>query len=196
MSAHLLRPLIIPEKKEKYILYQGAVNEGRSFETLIPAMKEVNARLIIAGDGNLMKQTKQLVRENGLENKISFIGKVEPEDLLKYTLGAYVGLTLFENKGLSNYLSLANRFFDYFHSGVPQLCVDYPVYRELNKTRPVAVLTGDLSSKNIAHQLNFLLENDVLYSELQQNCIYQRQVLNWQNEEKKLLAFYGSILSE
>lgn len=196
MSAPLLRPLVIPEKKEKYILYQGAVNEGRSFETLIPAMKEVNARLIIAGDGNLMKETKQWVKENGLEDKISFIGKVEPGDLLKYTLGAYVGLTLFENKGLSNYLSLANRFFDYFHSGVPQLCVDYPVYRELNKTRPVAVLTGDLSSKNIAHQLNFLLENDVLYSELQQNCIYQREVLNWQNEEKKLLAFYGSILSE
>ena len=64
MSAPVLRPLVIPEKKEKYILYQGAVNEGRSFETLIPAMKEVKARLIIAGDGNLMKQTKQWVKEN------------------------------------------------------------------------------------------------------------------------------------
>ncbi len=196
MSAPVLRTLVIPEKKEKYIFYQGAVNEGRSFETLIPAMREVKARLIIAGDGNLMKQTKQLVKENGLESKISFIGKIEPDDLLRYTLGAYIGLTLFENKGLSNYFSLANRFFDYFHSGVPQLCVDYPVYRELNKTRPVAVLTGDLSSKNIAHQLNFLLENDVLYKELQQNCIYQREILNWQTEEKKLLAFYDSILPE
>jgi len=44
--------------------------------------------------------------------------------------------------------------------------------------------------------LNFLLENDVLYKELQQNCIYQRELLNWQNEEKKLLAFYDSILPE
>src|SRR5688572_11447987 len=196
MSTPLLRPLVIPEKNEKYILYQGAVNEGRSFETLIPAMKEVKARLIVAGDGNLMKQTKQLVRENGLEDKISFIGKIAPGELLNYTLGAYIGLTLFENKGLSNYYSLANRFFDYFHSGVPQLCVDYPVYRELNKTRPVAVLTADLSSKNIAHQLNFLLENDVVYKELQENCLYQREIMNWQTEEKKLLAFYDSILSE
>src|SRR4030095_3973056 len=190
------RPLVIPEKKEKYILYQGAVNEGRSFETLIPAMKEVNARLIIAGDGNLMNQTRLLVKECGLENKISFVGKVEPSELLNYTQGAYIGLTLFENKGLSNYFSLANRFFDYFHSGVPQLCVDYPVYRELHKTRPVAVLTEDLSSKNIAHQLNLLLENDVLYKDLQQNCLYQREALNWQKEEKKLLAFYKSYFSE
>jgi len=110
MSAPVLKPLVIPEKKEKYILYQGAVNEGRSFETLIPAMKEVNARLIIAGDGNLMKQTKQWVKENGLESKISFIGKIEPEDLVKYTLGAYIGLTLFENKGLSNYFSACSCF--------------------------------------------------------------------------------------
>ena len=196
MNAPVLRPLVIPEKKERYILYQGAVNEGRSFETLIPAMKEVNAKLIIAGDGNLMHQTRQLVKDCGLENKISFVGKVEPSELLKYTLGAYIGLTLFENKGLSNYFSLANRFFDYFHSGVPQLCVDYPVYRELNKTRPVAVLTSDLGSKNIADQLNLLLENDVLYKDLQQNCLYQRELLNWQNEEKKLLALYKSYFSE
>ena len=196
MNAPVLRPLVIPEKKEKYILYQGAINEGRSFETLIPAMKEVNAKLIIAGDGNLMNQTRLLVKECALENKISFVGKVEPSELLSYTLGAYIGLTLFENKGLSNYFSLANRFFDYFHSGVPQLCVDYPVYRELNKTKPVAVLTEDLSSNNIAHQLNLLLENDVLYMDLQQNCFYQREVLNWQNEERKLLAFYKSYFSE
>lgn len=34
----LLRELAMPIAKEKFILYQGAVNEGRSFETLIPAM--------------------------------------------------------------------------------------------------------------------------------------------------------------
>ena len=32
----LLRPLLHQIKKERFILYQGAVNEGRSFETLIP----------------------------------------------------------------------------------------------------------------------------------------------------------------
>ena len=35
----LKQEIQIPVKKEKYILYQGAVNEGRSFETIIPAMK-------------------------------------------------------------------------------------------------------------------------------------------------------------
>jgi len=192
----VLKPLKIPEKKERYIYYQGAVNEGRSFETIIPAMKNVNAKLLIAGDGNFMKQARHLVKINNLENRIIFLGKIEPHELSNYILGAWVGITMFENKGLSNYYSLANRFFDYLHAGIPQLCVDYPVYREINKIQPVAVLTEDLSSKNIAAQLNLLLENDVLYHKLQQNCIQQRELLNWQKEEKKLLGFYQSIFNK
>jgi hypothetical protein len=33
-----------------------------------------------------------------------------------------------------------------------------------------------------------------LYDLLQQNCLEARKVLNWQEEEKKLLAFYKDIL--
>ncbi len=40
----------------KFIIYQGAVNEGRCFETLIPAMKFVNAKLVICGKGNFFKR--------------------------------------------------------------------------------------------------------------------------------------------
>ncbi|MGK2864033.1 MAG: glycosyltransferase [Chitinophagaceae bacterium] len=192
-NAPVLKPLQIPDKNEKYIFYQGAVNEGRSFETLIPAMKNVSAKLLIAGDGNFMQQVIQLVKKNNLETKVIFLGKIKPEYLIGYTRQAWIGITLFENKGLSNYYSLANRFFDYLHAGVPQLCVDYPVYNEINQIRPVAVLTKDLGVDNITRQLNLLLENDVLYNELQQNCLYQRELMSWQQEEIKLLAFYQSI---
>ncbi len=59
---------------EKYILYQGAVNEGRSFETLIPAMKQVDLPLYIYGDGNFMHQAKELVSLHNLEQKVFFKG--------------------------------------------------------------------------------------------------------------------------
>jgi glycosyltransferase involved in cell wall biosynthesis len=192
-SLPYLKPLQVREKKERYILYQGAVNEGRSFETLIPAFKSVKAKLVIAGDGNFMTQAKQLVNEHQLEQKIIFLGKIEPEKLFELTSSAWIGLTLFENKGLSNYYSLANRFFDYIQAGVPQLCVDYPAYRELNKQYDVAVLTEDLNSENISKQLNKMLEDDELYKRLQKNCMKAREELNWQQEEKKLISYYQSI---
>ncbi|MEO6732436.1 MAG: glycosyltransferase [Ferruginibacter sp.] len=178
---------------EKFILYQGAVNEGRSFETLIPAMKEVNAILVICGDGNFMHQVMQLVKENMLEDKVIFKGKVPPDELRKITSQAYLGITLFENKGLSNYYSLANRFFDYIHAGVPQLCVDYPVYRQINDELRVAVLIKNISVENLAVELNNLLQNEVLYSSLRNNCMQAKHKYNWQEEEKVLISFYENL---
>jgi glycosyltransferase involved in cell wall biosynthesis len=189
----LLNELLSSSQKEKYILYQGAVNEGRSFETLIPAMKYVGSKLIICGDGNFMQQAKDLVKKNDLENKIIFKGLIVPDELKKYTQDAYLGVTLFENTGKSNYYSLANRFFDYINAGIPQLCVDYPGYQEINREYKIALLINDLSPETISKQLNNLLSNDVLYAELKSNCMKAREVYNWQQEEKKLIHFYNQL---
>ncbi|UAY53699.1 glycosyltransferase [Ferruginibacter albus] len=191
----LLREINISPKTEKFILYQGAVNEGRSFETLIPAMKNVNSQLIICGDGNFLAQTKQLVKDNNVESKVIFKGRVTPDELRSITQQAYIGITLFDDTGLSNYYSLANRFFDYLHAGIPQLSMNYPVYKEINDEFEVAVLVNDLSPENLALQLNNLLSNEVLYTRLQQNCMEARKVLNWQGEEKKLLEFYKQLFA-
>ncbi len=191
----LLRPLLPGPKKEKFILYQGAVNEGRSFETLIPAMHQVDCELIICGNGNFMEQAKQLVTTHNLHHKVFFKGRVQPDELRTITQQAYIGVTLFDDEGLSNYYSLANRFFDYLHAGIPQLCVDYPVYKEINAQYDIAILVNDISPSNLATQLNNLLHNEVLYTELQQNCIKAREVLNWQTEEKRLLEFYKKLLA-
>jgi len=189
-SIALKYDLKIPDKKEKYILYQGAVNEGRCFESLIPAMEFVTAKLIICGDGNFFEQAKKLTKENGLEEKITFKGKIPPRELKEYTLNAWIGITLFDDTGLSNYYSLANRFFDYIHAAVPQLCIDFPVYREINNQLEIGIMIKDTSKKNIARQLNNLLFDQALYERLQQNCLKARDIYNWQNEEKKLISFY------
>lgn len=189
----LLREFTYQPKPEKFILYQGAVNEGRCFETLIPAMKNVNCKLIICGDGNFMQQATDLVKQHKLEEKIIFKGKIPPNALRNITQQAYIGITLFDNKGLSNYYSLANRFFDYIHAGVPQLCIDYPVYREINTEQPVALLIQDTDAINIADHLNKLLTDNILYNYLQDNCFKAAKIFNWQNEEIKLIAFYKEL---
>lgn len=181
------------EKKERFILYQGAVNEGRCFETLIPTMKNINCKLVVCGDGNFMAQTKTLVKENKLEDKVILKGNVKPDELKTITQEAYIGLNLVENNGLSNYLSLANKFFDYIHACAPQLTMDYPAYAEINKEYKVALLVTNISAENISSQLNNLLENEVLYNELKSNCINARENYNWQIEEKVLLNFYKRI---
>ena len=176
----------------KFFLYQGAVNEGRSFETLIPAMQHVSAKLVIAGDGNFMQEVKRLIAANKVEDKVICLGAVPPNELRLITPQAYYGLTLFESTGLNQYYSLANRFFDYIQGGIPQLCVGYPEYEAINNRYNIAWLITDLSPASLSATLNKLLGDSVLYARLKINCSVAAKELCWENEQEKLLAFYSS----
>jgi glycosyltransferase involved in cell wall biosynthesis len=177
----------------RFILYQGAVNEGRCFESLIPAMQTVDAPLLICGEGNFMEPARALARQYGLENKVIFRGMVRPEDLPPITRSAYIGITLFDRQGTSNYYSLANRFFDYIHAGIPQLAVNYPAYREINNSYRIAVLVDEPGIREISDALNTLLNNTELYHTLLANCEQARLYYNWQEEEKKLVRIYQQL---
>lgn len=181
--------------KEKIILYQGAVNEARGLEFLIPAMKNIDASLLIYGDGNFMEPVKELIRANNLANKVLLKGKVLPEQLASITQNAYIGLNLVENTGLNQYYSLANKFFDYIHNALPQVTMNFPEYKLINDEFEVAVLIDDLKEETIATAVNRLLNDKNTYDRLQQNCLKAREVLNWQHEEKKLIAFYEYLFN-
>lgn len=176
------------------IIYQGSVNEGRCFETLIPAMKQVNGRLQIYGRGNYFNQVAQLIKEYRVTDKVQLKGAITPVELQHLTPRAAIGLNLFESSGLNQYYSLSNRFFDYIMAGIPQVCMCYPEYKVLNEKYEVALLINDPKEDTIALALNNLLCNTVVYKALQHNCLIARNVLNWENEEIKLISFYESLL--
>jgi len=190
-----LKPMSLIEKfSTPTIIYQGAVNEGRSFETLIPAMKDVEGQLLICGKGNFLEQAKLLAKENSVQEKVIFKGAVEPKELQLITQQSHIGVMLFESTGLNQYYSLANRFFDYMMAGIPQLCVNYPEYAAIINDFPFAFLINDTSSKTIAEALNNLLKDVVLYESLQKNTMLAREALNWNEEEKRLIQFWKQFL--
>ena len=190
----MLEDLKILPKKEKIILYQGSVNEARGFEYLIPAMKFVNAQLHIYGGGNFLEQTKELIKNNGVNDKVFLKGKVVPSALKEITSLAYIGINLVENTGLNQYYSLANKFFDYIHHSLPQVSMDFPEYRKINEQFEVAVLIKDMNVNNVSGALNELLNNETLYRRLQHNCLLAREEYRWQKEEITLYNFYKKLL--
>ena len=193
-NATVLTPFVASHPTERYILYQGAVNQGRSFETLIPAMKKVNATLIICGEGNFYREAQELVNQYQLTDKIIFKGYIPPVKLSAFTRDAYIGITLFTNEGKSNYLSMANRFFDYMHACVPQLCVAYPEYSKVNQQFEIAVLIQETTEEAIANALIELLDNKEHHQLLTKNNLLAREVYCWQKQEITLLNFYSSLL--
>jgi glycosyltransferase involved in cell wall biosynthesis len=189
------RKLPMVKKQEPgYLLYQGALNEGRGLENLLEAMPQLPVKLKLAGEGDLSASLREKAKALYLENKVEFLGFLSPDKLREVTDDAYIGINLLEPVGKSYYYSLANKFFDYIQSGVPQICIDFPEYRHLNRQYKVAVLVKNTSVCEIKSAVERLLNDKSLYSQLQLNNINAAAQLNWQIEEQKLLTLYHELL--
>ena len=176
---------------DKFILYQGALNVGRGLEVLIEAMPQINARLVLAGEGDLSDSLRQKVQQLGLEQKVTFKGYVLPTDLPLLTSKAYIGMNVSENAGLSYYLSLNNKFFDYIHAGLPSIINPFPEYISLNNQFHVGVITDSVVS-NIVQNVNQLLKDENWHRQLSENCLKASLELNWEKEEAHLIDLYNA----
>ena len=178
---------------KKIILYQGWLNLGRGLPEMIHAMEFIDAEFWVAGDGDITNELITLVNELKLENKVKFLGKLDPSDLKSITEQAYIGINLLENLGLNNYYSLANKTFDYIQAGIPALHMDFPEYRVINDEFNIGILLSDLNKETITDSINLLINDETLYNHLVENTKKAAIQLNWEHESKKLIAIYENV---
>ena len=180
-------------ENKKFILYQGALNEGRGLELLIQAMVNIPCELVLAGEGDVSEPLRKLTQSLNLENKVHFLGMIPPHQLPALTKLAYIGFNVSENVGLSYYLSLNNKFFDYTQSHLPSLINPYPEYKQLLSEFQVGLLT-EPTVESIIEQASELLNNPSLYQELKSQCIAASEKWTWEQETPKLLSIFESSL--
>ena len=183
----------ITRSEEKKLIYQGAVNEARGFEYLVPAMQQIPSRLDVYGDGNYLTQLKQLVEKYKVSDRIFLMGKWSPDALRGVTSAYDIGINLVEPIGLNQYYSLANKFFDYMQAGLPQITMKFPEYEYINNQYEIAVLIETPDAENILAAYRQLCDPE-FYEKLRKNCLRARDVYTWENEEKKLVEFYSKIM--
>lgn len=72
-----------------YFLYLGRIIEEKGILTLVEAVKKsLNAVLYILGTGPLESEVKELIKSQGLENRIKLLGFKSGDELKKYTTEA------------------------------------------------------------------------------------------------------------
>lgn len=194
-----LSELPLPDHRQKLephvIFYQGALNEGRGLEQAILAMKQIEgAQFWLAGEGDLSEHLREMVREEGLDKKVIFLGYVTPEALKEITPKVTIGLNLLENKGLSYYYSLANKTFDYIAAGIPVIQMNFPEYRYLNDQFEVAILISSLEVADIRSAILLLLNDPEFYEKRKSACKEAAKANNWEIESLRLLAFYKRVI--
>ena len=112
---------------DRMLLYQGCVNLGRGVDWAIDALEWLpDCRLVVAGDGDLLEEMKAYAAAKPWSDRISFTGRLMPDELERLTPQADVGLVMLEDMGVSYHYALPNRIGDFVAAGVPMVVSDLP----------------------------------------------------------------------
>lgn len=175
----------LSEKKEKIILYQGAINVNRGIETMVKAMQYIdNATLQLIGKGDISEAIQQLIEQLNLSSKVKLMGEIPYQELENYTQQASIGLSLEEDVGLNYRLALPNKLFDYIHAEIPVLVADLPEMSALVKKYNLGKIAQSNDPKAIANQLIEMLQNETQLTNWKANAAKAKQELNWEKESE------------
>lgn len=64
-----------------FVLFVGRLVYYKGCDVLIKAMKNINANLVLVGEGPLRGELEQLVADLGMKNRVRFLGRVSDEKL-------------------------------------------------------------------------------------------------------------------
>jgi glycosyltransferase involved in cell wall biosynthesis len=78
------KPVDRSKRDKLTILCVGRLYEQKNPRHLIKAMLNINAELVIIGDGPYRKRTQGMIKNSGLENKVRHIHAVPNKDIHKY----------------------------------------------------------------------------------------------------------------
>jgi glycosyltransferase involved in cell wall biosynthesis len=180
---------------EKIILYQGAVNVGRGLEQAIRAMKWVqNARLIIAGDGDIKTELEELTVREELQEKVQFLGRLSIDELAELTPKADLGLSIEEDMGLNYRYALPNKLFDYIQARVPVLVTNLPEMAAIVKKYAIGKITSSLEPNELAKVFSEMLTNENSRKTWKENLKNAATELTWENEKKILKEIFQPFL--
>lgn len=177
--------------KKNAIIYQGALNKGRGLELMIETMNYLNNTVLyILGDGDISNELKQLVKALKLNEKVIFLGKIQPDFLLSITSQASLGISIEEDLGLNYRFALPNKLFDYIQAKIPILVSDLPEMSSLVSQYKIGEVIIERNPDTIAKLIKSMIENKNLY---QQNLENAAKELIWENEEMKLKEIFFKI---
>jgi len=180
---------------EKIILYQGAVNVGRGLEQAIRAMKNVeDARLVIAGDGDIRKELEELTAREELQEKVQFLGRLSIEELAKLTPKADLGLSIEEDLGLNYRYALPNKLFDYIQAKVPVLVTNLPEMAAIVKKYAIGKVASSPEPNHLAKIFSEMLTEENSRKTWEKNLEIAASELTWENEEKVLQEIFQPFL--
>lgn len=203
-NVHLITnfPLVNNELKlnfNKYInnknlmCYSGTVYSYSNQEAILDAMSKIpNLEYQIAG--NIEPNHLEKLSKHTSFERVKFLGRIPWNDLPEFYQNSILGLVIFDYKlnlgyKLGSYGS--NKLFEYMEAGLPFICTDYDLWKEIVDKYNCGIFVQPNNSKQIEDAIRYLINNKEKAYEMGQNgrkAIIQEY--NWKTQEKIYLEIY------
>jgi glycosyltransferase involved in cell wall biosynthesis len=153
------------------VLYQGKIQAFRGIGELILAFREIEgAELTVSGDGPLLERFRLLASTEGLEGRVRFTGRYEPDDTLAIVREHHIGVLPFSPSTLSITYSSPNKLFDYMMGGLAVAATDLPFLRSVIEGERCGILMPGNSPGEIAAVIRGLGEEPERLAEYRRNA--------------------------
>ena len=181
----------LPADRFIVILQGSGINIDRGAEEAVLSMRYLdNTILMIIGDGDILKNLKQLVSEQGLQRKVMFMEKVPYNILMNFTCAADVGITLDKDTNLNYKYSLPNKLFDYIQAGVPVLASKIIEVENIIKSYNIGDIIDNHNPEHIASKLNSMFLDIDRMQLWKKNLQIAGEELCWEVEQERIIEIF------
>ena len=186
----------IPENSHLIILQGAGINIDRGAEEAVEAMCQIDAVLLIVGDGDVVEILKIKVKKLELTKKVLFYGKKTYHVMMNFTHFADIGLTLDKPSNLNYKLSLPNKLFDYMHTYTAVVATNIKEVAQVVTKNEIGTIVMDFTVDNLAESINSILNDQQLLAQYKENCKAAALTENWQRETKILKEIYPKVTTK
>jgi len=176
------------------LVYAGGFIGGRGIENLIAATKMVpGTRLAMLGWGPLEGELRSLADRSGMGERVTFLGAVDPDDVVAVASGADVGLAPYLPVGLNNILAAPNKLYEYLHAGLAVAASDLPDIRRIVDENEVGELFEAADPASIAAAVCRATSSPERLRRLRANAADAAGRFTWEAQAEVLLEVYDKL---
>jgi glycosyltransferase involved in cell wall biosynthesis len=176
------------------VLYQGGFLTENGLSEQIEAVAGLDGpAFVLIGSGPTEDALRNQVLRNGLRDKVYFLPRVPFAELHSYTCSADVGLCLIKGVGMSFYLSLPNKLFEYMMAGLPVLASDFPEMRAVVDDTRAGQLVDPQDGPAVREHLHHLLTDREQQQAFRRAALEAAQRYCWEREAPALVNLYAGL---
>lgn len=184
-------------KGRRYLLiYQGGLVANRGLEELILAMHQLDdCALAMVGPGNLAGELRELIRSEGLDDRVTLLDPVPFPQMMRYTAAADAGIIPIVGSCLSYIYAAPNKLFEDMMAAIPVVASDLPDMAAIVRAERIGTLIEDPTDPaSIVTAVRELIDGPESLIDIGARA--RRAAIekyNWDREKSKQLAVYERL---